>query len=211
MSETLLNEHLVISVVIDNSYVAKSQTFCEGLKAFTEDLQHFYQSHPHKERFHLSVTTFGGLQPDSLKSFEEETFKPLDCHGFPLLNRAVEQSLDDLMNQMKKLKSTNAPTYKPWLIILSSGVSYEALELLNEDSVLQKMSQTTLFPFLLDDKFLANQVTAMNRIKPFMAVKDHQINALSEWLKMMLNQRLNDPSDVKMRLDKDMLKDWIYL
>jgi hypothetical protein len=44
-----------------------------------------------------------------------------------------------------------------------------------------------------------------------MVIKDHQINALTDWLKTMINERLKDSSEVKMRLDKEMLKDWIYL
>lgn len=211
MAEQSLHEHLVISIVIDNSYVAKSQTFCDDLKAMTQNVFDFQQNHPHKERFHLSMTTFGGLKPFKIKSFDKDELKPYECHGFPLLNKALEASLQEMTSHLSTLKAQDKALYKPWLIILSSGVSYESLQVLSEDAMLHQISQTTVFPFLMDDKFLASQVTAMNRLKPFMVIKDHQINALLEWLKMMLDARLNDTSEVKMRLDKDMLKDWIYL
>lgn len=211
MAEQSLHEHLVISLVIDNSYVAKSQTFCDGLKKMTQDLFDYQQSHPHKERFHLSMTTFGGLEPVKIKSFDEDELQPYECHGFPLLNKALEINLQEMTNHLSTLKAQDKALYKPWLIILSSGVSYESLSLLSQDAMLHQISQTTVFPFLMDDKFLASQVTAMNRLKPFMVIKDHQINALLEWLKMMLDSRLKDNSEVKMRLDKEMLKDWIYL
>jgi uncharacterized protein YegL len=211
MADKPLNEHLVVSMIIDNSYVAQSQSFCDGLKTFTNELGSFYQSHPHKDRFHLSLTTFGGLEPFRLKSFDDDTFQAYECEGFPLLNVALEQSLNDLSSKLSQLQSANEEIYKPWLIILSSGISYESLSLLSNDSSLKLMSQTTYFPFLLDDKFLANQVSAMNRLKPFMVIKDHQINALFNWLSTMINDRLKDHSEVKMKLDKEMLKDWIYL
>jgi len=211
MADKALNEHLVISIVIDNSYVAQSQSFCDELKLFTEKMNEYYQTHPDKDRFHLAMTIFGGLEPIRLKAFDDETLKPYQCEGFPLLNIALKQSLNDMSQKLSTLKTSNHAIYKPWLIILSNGISYESLSLLAEDELLKQMSQTTFFPFLMDDKFLVSHVSMMNRLKPFMVIKDHQINALTDWLKAMINERLKDSSEVKMRLDKEMLKDWIYL
>lgn len=211
MADVNPKEHLIVSIIVDNSYVAQSQSFSDALSKLVTDIFAFQQSHPSKDRFHLAITTFGGLEPVSLKSFEEDHLNSFECNGFPLMDGAIQKNLKDLNTVIKQLNTQNHELYKPWLIILSSGVSYESLSILSENAALQQLSQTTLFPFLMDDKFLSNHVTSMNRLKPFMVIKDHQIDALFNWLKEMLNQRLKDSSDVKMRLDKEMLKDWIYL
>jgi uncharacterized protein YegL len=211
MPDQNVQEHLVVSIIIDNSYVAESQTFCDALKTLVSGLGSYHQSHAHKSRFHLSITGFGGLSPHVIKSFNEDSLEIPQCQGFPLMDKTMSFVLADMQSQIKTLKSQNHELYKPWLVVLSSGLSYDALSVLSQDHALQLMSQLTLFPFLLDDKFLSSQVTALNRLKPFMVIKDHQINALYQWLTMMLDQRISQTSDVKMRLEKDMLKDWIYL
>lgn len=210
MSQT--SEKLVVSLIIDNSYALESMGFCDRLNQFLADLKAFYADKNHRSRIDLSIELFDGLNSKTIKTFDDETFDAsVECDGFPLMDRALSKSLHNLGQHLKSLKDDNAPIYKPWFIIVSSGLSYDALSAFKDAKVMDQINQLTIFPFLMDDTFLDDNMIPMNRLKPFMVIKDHQLDALNQWLQMMMKQRISKPSSEKMRLDKDTLKDWIYL
>lgn len=205
-------EKLVVSLIVDNSYALESMGFCDRLNQFFKSLKGFIQEEPMQSRVDVSIELFDGLNSKTLKSFTDTTFdENVDCTGFPLMDRALSKTLQSLGDHLKTLKEAGESLYKPWFVVISSGLSYDALSAFKDAKIMEQINQLTVFPFLMDDTFLDENLIAMNRLKPFMVIKEHQLNALSEWLQMMMKQRISKPSTEKMRLDKDSLKDWIYL
>ena len=207
-----LTEKLVVSIILDNSYVLESLGLCDRLKSFLETIQTYTDSMPDKDRLDIQIERFDGLRSATVKKFDEDTFDTdIACQGFPLLDRTLSKSLADLATHLNQLNTAKQPLYKPWFIIVSSGLSYDALSAFKDAHIMDQINQLTVFPFLMDDTFLGENLIPMNRLKPFMVIKEHQLNALAEWLKTMMSERLGKTASEKMRLDKDSLKDWIYL
>ena len=210
MNQTV--EKLVVSLIIDNCCALESIGFCDRLNQFLKNLKAFMQEEPVQSRVDLSIELFDGLSSKTLKSFTDTTFdETVDCTGFPLMDRALSKTLKSLGVHLKTLKDSGEALYKPWFVVVSSGLSYDALSAFKDTNIMKQINQLTVFPFLMDDTFLDENMIPMNRLKPFMVIKEHQLNALNEWLQMMMKQRISKPSNEKMRLDKDSLKDWIYL
>lgn len=205
-------EKLVVSMIVDNSYTIKSLGFCDRLNQFLVSLKTFIDDEQVQNRIDLSIELFDGLTSKTLKSFDDKAFDPtIECNGFPLMDRAITKTMTDLGNHLKALEASGQKMYKPWFVIVSSGLSYDSLAAFKDKTVMEQVNQLTIFPFLMDDTFLDENLTPMNRLKPFMVIKDHQIESLFQWLKTMMKERVSKPSTEKMRLDKDALKDWIYL
>ena len=207
-----LTEKLVVSIILDNSYVLESLGLCDRLKSFLEALKTYTESTPDSDRLDIQIERFDGLHSATVKRFDEVTFDTdIACQGFPLLDRTLSKSLDDLATHLNQLNTAKQPIYKPWFVIVSSGLSYDALAAFKDANIMNQINQLTVFPFLMDDTFLGENLIPMNRLKPFMVIKEHQLNALAKWLEMMMSERLGKSASEKMRLDKDSLKDWIYL
>lgn len=212
MNENHTQEKLVVSLLIDNSYAIESIGFCDRLNQFLSDFQTFLSDQTVQNRMDVSIELFDGLDSKTLKDFTDETFDPVvECSGFPLMDRALSKTLSNLGAHLKTQQTNHQTMYKPWFIIISSGLSYDALSAFKDANIMNQINQLTVFPFLMDDTFLDENMIPMNRLKPFMVIKDHQLDALNRWIQTMVKERISKPSSEKMRLDKDSLKDWIYL
>lgn len=206
------SEVLVVSLIIDNSYVVENQGFCALLNQFLMSLNDFISDTQIHSRIHLSIEIFDGLESKTLKDFSAKEFEAhIPCTGFPLMDRTLTKTLNQLGNHLNALEAKDIAIYKPWFVIISSGLSYDALSAFKNADVMNQINQLTVFPFLMDDTFLSENMITMNRLKPFMVIKDHQLNQLNTWLENMMKERISKPSTEKMKLNKETLKDWIYL
>ena len=87
----------------------------------------------------LSTITIGGKKPEVLFEFtpvDELDMPVLEINGITPLAQAIKQGVELLDERKNELKTFGVPQYKPWVIIISDGLSTDDPEQDRESSQL---------------------------------------------------------------------------
>lgn len=203
---------LVVNVLLDNSVLTNEYLMAPKLLKLMEDLKDFNQAMNSSQALKLGVFAFEGLTVKTIKDYDSLSFDEMPQNGFPLMNRmlhTVTQSTESYIDQ--QIQGKGLEYFKPWLIILSSGMGLDKIDFFESYKPLNPGMQPVIFPFLLSKDLLMFDLAKINQIKPFIPLKDFAIDAFGEWLKSMVKQRLSIAPDDSMRLSKDMFSGWTQL
>lgn len=203
---------LVVNVLLDNSVLTNEYLMAPKLLKLMEDLKDFNQAMNSTQALKLGVFAFEGLTVKTIKDYDSLSFDEMPQNGFPLMNRmlhTVTQSTESYIDQ--QIQGKGLEYFKPWLIILSSGMGLDKIDFFESYKPLNPGMQPVIFPFLLSKDLLMFDLAKINQIKPFIPLKDFAIDAFGEWLKSMVKQRLSIAPDDSMRLSKDMFSGWTQL
>lgn len=205
MSST--KHHLIINLLIDNSVLVSELNLSDKIKNLVKELEKV-----NDESLKLAIHTFDVFTPKCLKGFEDNTVEEIEFGGFPLINELIKSSVDYTQRYLiEKNKEEAFNIFRPWLVILSSGIGYDQLDFFEKFQSANKEWQPVLFPFLITKKYLSYELSKVNQIKPFMVVKDYNFEGFEKWLKQMIHTRLSTPFDQNMTLDKNMFLGWTEL
>lgn len=203
---------LVVNVLLDNSVLTNEYLMAPKIIKLMEDLKDFNQAMNSTQALKLGVFAFEGLTVKTIKDYDSLSFDEMPQNGFPLMNRmlhTVTQSTESYIDQ--QIQGKGLEYFKPWLIILSSGMGLDKIDFFESYKPLNPGMQPVIFPFLLSKDLLMFDLAKINQIKPFIPLKDFAIDAFGEWLKSMVKQRLSIAPDDSMRLSKDMFSGWTQL
>lgn len=202
---------LVVNVILDNSVLTSEYQLEPQLSQLMKHLQAFNQTAP-TPALKLGVFAFEGLNPTCIKTYDSLEFHDLPQKGFPLMNRmlhTVTHTSETYIDQ--EIKQQGVEFFKPWLIILSSGMGLDKIDFFETYKPIDPGMQPVLFPFLMSKDLLMFDLSKINQIKPFIPLKDFAIEAFGEWLKGMIKQRLTIGPNESMRLSKAMFEGWTHL
>ena len=203
---------LIVDIVLDNSVLAHEYGVIPKFEALLEALKSFEQAEAQPDGLKLGIHTFAGLSMETIKAYDATEYQALPKNGFPLMNRmlrAVTQQTETYIQD--HLETRDIDYFRPWLIILSSGLGYDKIDFFETYSPKKKEMQPVIFPFLLSKELIMFDVSKINQIKPFITLKDFDVSAFSNWLHTMIHQRLSIGPDTSMRLSKDMFEGWTQL
>lgn len=199
--------HLIVNLLIDNSVLVNELNLSDKIKQLFDELEKVSD-----ECLKLSIHTYDTFTPKRLKGFDDSDIENIEFDGFPLINELIKSSVDYTQQYLiEKNKDEAFNIFRPWLIILSSGIGYDQLDFFEKFQSANKEWQPVLFPFLMTKKYLSYELSKVNQIKPFMVVKDFDFEGFENWLKQMIKTRLSTPADQNMTLDKNMFVGWTEL
>lgn len=203
---------LVVNVILDNSVLTSEYQMESQLLQLIGDLEAFIQTLNNHPQLKMGIFAFEGIHPKTIKNYDSSEFHDLPKNGFPLMNRmlhSVTQNTESYIDQY--IKGQNLDYFKPWLVILSSGMGLDKIDFFETYKPLDPGMQPVIFPFLLSKDLLMFDLSKINQIKPFIPLKDFAVEAFGNWLKSMINQRLSIAPNESMRLSKDMFEGWTQL
>ena len=205
--ENTTPKNLIVNVVIDNSILVSELKVDQKVKQLVKNLSEL--SNP---KVKLAIHVFDGLSSRTIKGFDDKKVDDFDFTGFPLINATLKEVMQKTQDYLiSKTKEEDFPIHRPWMIILSSGLGYDKVDFFDKFETEKKEWQPALFPFLISNKFMTYDLSKINQVKPFMLIKDFQIESFGRWVKDMIAERLRAPANQAMRLDKNMFEGWIEL
>ncbi len=202
-----LTKDLIVNILIDNSVLVTELNASEKIQSLVKA----FASDQYKQ-LKLSIHAYDGLKPQLVKDFDSTDCAPIKFDGFPLMNYLLKTVSDYTIDYLsKKVEAGPYEIHRPWMIVISSGLGFDNIDFFENFKVPKKEWQPVIFPFLLSKKYMTYELTKINQIKPFMVIKDNQIEALKEWLDEMIKTRLDTPVNETVKLDKSMFKGWTEL
>lgn len=203
---------LNVNLVIDNSVLVSELSLHEKLESLIHSLNQTITESLYRDALNLAVYSFDNLSVKVIKDFTDSTIQPLPQNGFPLMNQMLEKITS---NTERFIESTYDPTHtpyhRPWLVIMSSGLGYDKIDFFETYHAKTPASQPVLFPFLISKKILMYDLSKINQVKPFIPLKDNNIEEFGQWLKMMIHTRMTIPPSEGMKLQKSMFEGWTEL
>ena len=201
-----------MNVIIDNSVLMNQLTLTDQIETFVDDLATFANNHPHQSKLELGMYSFEGLEIATVKDYSSSQLKPVPKNGFPLMNRMLHTITNRYESHIQSRNETESIDYfKPWLIIISSGLGFDKIDFFETYKPTQKNLQPVIFPFIVTKDYLMFDISKINQVKPFIPLKDFNLGALKDWIKSMINQRLSIPDNEGLRLSKEMFEGWTQL
>ncbi len=204
------NGKLLISIIIDNSSSMKGDKIRE-LKAAINQFNQDISSANMNLYFEYSLIAFEGLQAKKIKEFYHHDY-PLESiseGGLAFLDKAISLGLDDLLSRLNELKQNGYQFYKPWIVLLSDGQSYENLDLVS--SKLKELYQKGIisyFPFMLSNGQVDERLEELRKIKKPLTIFNEQYNQLFKWLYDTVKKRISTPIGESIKLDIDCFDGW---
>lgn len=205
--ENTISKNLIVSIIIDNSILVPELKVDQKINEMINELASL--SDPNLK---ISMHVFDGLKSKIIKDFESKEVESIEFNGFPLMNTILKEVLQQTSDYLStKTEKEDFPIHRPWMIILSSGLGYDKVDFFETFELSKKEWQPALFPFLLSNKYTTYDLAKINQIKPFMLIKDNQLNAFTKWIKAMITERLKIPANQGIKLDKRMFEGWVEL
>ena len=212
MSENHLPK-LEISFVIDNSISMKGDRldlFKDAFKSFADEMS-VGDMHRSVE---YEVVCFEDFSPRVLKKFKEEDFNinGLSAGKMPFLDRSINKALDDLETRITELRNMNTKLYKPWLIVLSDGQSFDdTLSSSARINSLTSQGELLFIPFNLTLNELSDKINSLEKEKFFIKVGENKFKNLVDWIIKLVVDRLTTPLDQNVRIKKESFDGWAVL
>lgn len=206
MNQTKLLVHLMIdtSASVEGT---KRDAFESAMNNFLEYVANTF----HAAALEIAITCYDDFEPQRLSAFTTvESKVDLPYERFPLLGRTLFNVLSNVEKRVNELIIDNQSYYKPWIIILSDGISYDkADDALNKFSSMDFAVKPVMFPFLLSSNKVNENARTFEHHKHFVEIRDHRYNQMFQWLGDLIKTRLNTPVDQKMTLNKSQMLEWI--
>lgn len=204
---------LLVSFVIDNSVSMKGERL-ESLKvSFKNFVDEMSVGDMHRG-VEYEVVSYEDFSPRLLKGFKEEDFNINSLNGgkIPFLDRAISKCLDDMKQRYKELKDMNVKLYKPWLILLTDGQSFD-----DTSNCAKNIKQLTddnellFIPFNLSMAEMSDKIKPLENEKFFIKVGENKTSNLINWIIKLIVDRLTTPIDKNVKITKESFDGWAVL
>lgn len=202
---------LLLSIIIDNSSSMKGEKISK-LKAALRTFQEMINFHQIQKNLEYSLIGFSNLEAKVFKHFEDENvdLNSINEGGLALLNQAINLGISNLEKKLNEYKKEGYDLYKPWLILLSDGQSFEDLDKsLPKLIELVKNKQITYFPFALSDNKCDERLESLYKVKIPLVVINNLYDKLFNWLFETVYKRVTTPIGTGIRLERSSFAGWI--
>jgi uncharacterized protein YegL len=201
---------LVVSLIVDNSSSLEGNRFDimkQSLSKFADQIKNSEIA----SDLDLAVYGFDGFSPRVLKGYDGDLdIGRFDNGGIQVLGKTIELAMDELVERVKLYKSHNIDTHKPWLIVMSDGGAYGDLsEQVTKLKSVIRSKKLTYFPFCLSAVELDRSLDPLAKLKMFLKIRDNKFPELFNFLYNTLEERINTPEEVPMRLNKQEIAGFI--
>lgn len=204
---------LLISLVVDNSLTMKGDRIDDlrnALKLFIDEMG----NGDLRRTVEYEIVAFEDFNSKVLKSFKEEEFNInlLQAGKMPFLDKAISQSVLDITNREAELSKQGYKLYKPWLVVLSDGQSFDDTENSAHKIEQKKNDNGLLFlPFCLSQNEINPKIEPLIAQKAFIKIGQNKLNLFAQWLIDFVVQRLTTPLDKPVSLDKKSFEGWAII
>lgn len=203
---------LIVNVILDNSVLIDAWNLNSKLDTLIQDLKNINSSQTTEGTLKLGIFAFEGLMIKTIKDYSDDTFNKVPENGFPLMNRMLHSVASHTESYIQtQLEPQGSDYFRPWMIILSSGLGFDKIDFFETYQFTKKEAQPVIFPFILSKDTMMFDLSKINQVKPFIPLKEYDLKSFGEWLSSMINQRLTIAPDQSMQLSKDMFKGWTQL
>lgn len=204
---------LLIGIVVDNSISMKGDRIDDlkkSLKIFTDEMS----IGDLRRNVEYEIVAFEDFNPRVLKRFTEEEFNInlLNAGKMPFLDKAVSQCVIDIENRETELKGMGVKLYKPWLIVLTDGQSFdETNQSANRIEVKKDKSGLLFLPFSLTADDLNQKLEPLVKQKHFIKISQNKTESFARWIIDFVVTRLTMPMDKSIGINKQDLESWAIL
>lgn len=209
------NQHpkLLINFVIDNSISMKGEkidTFKVAFKSLIDELS----LGDFKRNVEFEIVTYEDFNPRVLKKFtdDEVNINLLTAGKIPFLGRAINLAIDDLEKRIVQLKESETKFYKPWLIVLTDGQSFDDTNQVSERIKLLNAYGDILFiPFALSTAEISDKIDSLSKLKFFIKVGENKYSYFTKWILDLVVSRLSTPLNENVKIEKKSFDGWAML
>lgn len=208
-----ISSKLLIGIVVDNSISMKGERI-DSLKASLKTFVDEMSAGDLRRDVEYEIVAFEDFSPKVLKKFIDEEFNinSLVAGKIPLLDKAISQCVLDIEERENELKTQGAKLYKPWLIVLSDGQSFdETNQSANRIEVKKSGSGLLFLPFNLSNDDLNPKLNPLEQQKRFIKIGQNKTDAFIKWLIDFVVTRLTTPADKPISIDKKAFEGWAIL
>ncbi len=204
------NCKLLLSIIVDNSSSMKGEKI-QKLKAAISDFNYYMLTTNLSNYFEYTLIVFDGLHSKKLKDFNNNNFNVEEMveGGLALLENSLQLGFDELYKRLSELNYDGVQCFKPWLILLSDGQSYENIDLaVTKLKDLYQNGKLTYFPFLLSSNKIDERLDELKNVKKPISILNNQYDQLFMWMYETVKKRVVTPIERSMKLESDCFDGW---
>lgn len=208
MEEQKQSPTLLLSFVVDNSASMQAGKLAELMPAFRS----FAADMREKTHVEFELILFDTFTPAVAKAFDSPEIRPVSAGKLPLLGRAIDLSFARLTEREAKLTAAGSTVFRPWMFILSDGMTMDAME----DSVTrleeaERAGKLMYLPFRLSQKLISERMQYLDRTKHMIEIIPGHIADFFDFAKKMIELRRTLPTETPMKFSKSDFEGWALL
>lgn len=208
MEEQNQSPTLLLSFVVDNSASMQAGKLAELMPAF-RDFATGMQERPDVE---FELVLFDTFAPTVAKSFDSPKVNPVSGGKMPLLGRAIDLAGTRLFEREAALTAAERPVFRPWMFILSDGMTLDAMEeSVNRLDSAERAGKLMYLPFRLSPKLLSDRLHYLDRTKHMIEIIPGHIADFFAFVAKMADLRRTLPADAPMKFSKSDFEGWAVL
>ncbi len=205
------NYKMPISFTLDNSATMVGERLDSFKKAMFEFVDRLKYNDMDK-CVEYSISIFDGFKPRLIKDFTSDNFNraAIISGQIPFLGKSLDNSLNALERRLAQLDALGRQYYKPWIVVLSDGLSFDNVEPQMERIRQLDDGNIVYLPFMLSGVESSKELNAMVTYKnkrPLVLI-ENKFKEMFDWLYLMLAKRITTPLSEGFKLDRNLLKGW---
>lgn len=203
-----MSHRLAVYFIMDNSPALSKNDLLDFLDGVNTVIDK--QEIPLKSKeLHLSIFGFNGFEPMKIyDSFENiSSIETINVQRFPLLGRTISMAAKDLNAKLKGLTDFHTP----WVFIITSGLSVDALTSTHHDLEQVKESYGLRYmPFLLNTRRYQNNNAITNHFqnKSPLVIAEGKMAEFFAWFNDDITKRLATPAAQAIKSNKELIQGW---
>lgn len=211
----MANQHpkLLINFVIDNSISMKGEKI-ENFRVAFKTLIDELSLGDLKRYVEYEIVAYEDFNPRVLKKFtdEEVNINLLTAGKIPFLGRAINLAIDDLEKRVNQLKEVETKLYKPWLIVLTDGQSFDDTNQVSDRiKVMNSYGDILFIPFALSTSDISDKLDSLSKLKFFIKVGENKYSYFIKWILELIVSRLTTPLNENVKIEKNSFDGWAIL
>ena len=208
MEENNVTPKLLLSFVVDNSISMREGKMAELMPAFRE-FAAMMEACPHVE---FELILFDQFAPTVAKEFASAEVQPVTAGKLPLLGRAIDLAADRIEARTAELAAAAVPVFRPWMFILSDGMTFDAMEESTDRLDLAEREGKPLYlPFRLSKEIYSERLQYLDRTKHMVEILSGHIGDFFDFAAKMAQLRGTMPSDATVKFSKSDFEGWAVL
>ena len=208
MEGTVNKPKLLLSFVLDNGVTIPG----ESLGALMSGFRSFFAETAQALSIETELICYDAFSPCVIKSFVSPEVLPVAGGKFPLFGAAAQLALDRLLAREAEWKEKGVPTRRPWLFLLSDGMTLD-----DPESVVARMDAAEregtviVLPFRLSGGFLSERMQCLDRTKHMIGIIDGHIPQFFDFVAAKVKEIEMQAADAPVRFDKTDFEGWALL
>jgi uncharacterized protein YegL len=167
-----------------------------------------------KRNVEYELVSYEDFSPRVLKKFsdEEVNINLLTAGKIPFLGRAINLAIDDLEKRVNQLKEVETKLYKPWLIVLTDGQSFDDTNQVSDRiKVMNSYGDILFIPFALSTSDISDKLDSLSKLKFFIKVGENKYSYFIKWILELIVSRLTTPLNENVKIEKNSFDGWAIL